>query len=156
MLPAAASNTPLGFVNALFPATSASCVTGLIVVDTAKDLTLFGQIVVLALIQIGGIGILTFSTVFLLIAGRKTGLAGRYSLQDTFTNSGESSVITLVLRVVRLTLAIEVAGALLLFLGFVRKAAASHALYLSVFHAISASVERGETIARENGLQLIE
>lgn len=142
-LPASTTKNTLGFIDALFTATSASCVTGLIVVDTGKDLALFGQIVVLALIQIGGIGIITFSTVFLLMAGRKIGLASRNSLQDTFTHCGETTVVNLVLRIVKVTFIIETIGAMLLFLNFVGENTVSHALYLAVFHAVSAFCNAG-------------
>ena len=69
MLPGASTKHRLGLLDALFTATSASCVTGLTVVDTGKDLSLVGQTIVVILIQVGGIGIITFSSVFLLLAG---------------------------------------------------------------------------------------
>lgn len=80
MLPEASTQRPLSFVDALFAAISACCLAGLIVVDTSKDLTRCGQLVVLGLIQARALGIFTLSTVFLLLAGR---MAGRFIVQGT-------------------------------------------------------------------------
>jgi trk system potassium uptake protein TrkH len=143
MLPEASAQRPLSFVDALFTATSACCVTGLIVVDTSKDLTMCGQLVVLGLIQAGGLGILTLSTVFLLLAGRRLSLAGRFVVQDTFTQSGDRRLSSLVLDVVRFTLVIEGIGVVLLFFAFMQGRAAGEALYLSIFHSISAFCNAG-------------
>ena len=71
MFPQASTDRGLGLVNALFTSTSATCVTGLTVVDTGQALTLFGQLVILILVQVGGLGIMTISTFFLLMAGRR-------------------------------------------------------------------------------------
>ncbi len=143
MLPPASSQRPLAFVDALFTATSASCVTGLIVVDTGKDLATFGQLVVLALIQIGGLGILTLSTVFILFAGGRVSLAGRFTVHDTFTHSGERSLSDLLFEVVRFTVFIETLGAFLLFLRFSQDRGIGEALYLSIFHSVSAFCNAG-------------
>lgn len=143
LLPVASSGRPLGFVDALFTATSASCVTGLTVIDTGRHLSIFGQFVVLMLIQAGGLGILTLSTVFLLVAGRRVSIAGRLTVRDTFTHSGERSIKGLLFQVVKFTFLIESLGALLLFVRFCRETSTVHALYLSVFHAISAFCNAG-------------
>lgn len=91
MSPAAVTGKSLGFVDALFTSTSASCVTGLAVADTANDLTLYGQLVILFLIQAGGLGIMTISTIFIMAAGKRPSLTGRVAIQDTFTHTGEQS-----------------------------------------------------------------
>lgn len=143
MLPAASTLGNLKFVDALFTAVSASCVTGLVVVDTGKALSTFGQLVVLGLIQIGGLGIMTLSTLFLMLGGRRPSLAGRMVIQDSFTHSGERSVGDIVRDVVLFTLIIEGIGALLIFLRFFPGRPAGEALYASVFHAISAFCNAG-------------
>ncbi len=143
MLPAASAEKPLSFVDALFTSTSASCVTGLVVVDTGKDLAIFGQLVVLSLIQIGGLGILTLSTVLLLVVGRRPTLVGRFTVQDTFTHSGDRRLSSFVLNIVRFTLLIEGIGAIFLFFRFIPGRTAAEAVYLSVFHAVSAFCNAG-------------
>lgn len=143
MLPAASTTGRLGFTDALFTAVSASCVTGLVVVDTGSALSTFGQLVVLGLIQVGGLGIMTMSTLFLLLGGRRPILAGRMLIQDTFTGSGERSARDITMSVVQFTLVIEGIGALLIFLRFLPGRTAGEALYFSVFHAISAFCNAG-------------
>ena len=111
MLPAAATSRKLGFVDALFTAVSASCVTGLVVVDTGTALSRFGQLVILGLIQAGGLGIMTMSTLFLLIGGRRPSLVGRMVIQDAFTGGGERRVPDIIRDVFLFTLVIEGIGA---------------------------------------------
>ena len=82
----------LAGIDALFTATSAMCVTGLIVVDTGSAFSAFGQTVIIALIQIGGLGIMTFSTFILLAMGRKIGITGQYMIKDTFSESGSVKI----------------------------------------------------------------
>ncbi|MGD8798332.1 MAG: potassium transporter TrkG, partial [Desulfobacterales bacterium] len=143
MLPAASTIGRLKFVDALFTAVSASCVTGLVVLDTGRALSTFGQLVVLGLIQVGGLGIMTMSTLFLLLGGRRPSLAGRMLIQDTFTRSGEKSARAITWSVVQFTLAIEGIGALLIFLRFLPRMTAGEALYCSAFHAVSAFCNAG-------------
>ncbi|MCJ7830140.1 MAG: TrkH family potassium uptake protein, partial [Desulfobacterales bacterium] len=143
MLPAASTTQALAFVDALFTATSASCVTGLVVVDTGQALSRFGQIVVLTLIQIGGLGIMTISTLFLLIAGRRPSLAERMVITDTFTHSGERNIRSLLRDVIIFTFAIEAIGGALLFAGFFPGRDPTDALYLALFHSISAFCNAG-------------
>ena len=160
MLPEASrTDKSIGVVNALFTATSAACVTGLIVLDTGKDLSLYGQAVVLFLIQVGGLGIITMSTVFILLAGRRPGSVSRTVLQDTFTHGRERRLSNLILDILRFTFIIEGVGALLLFIGFLPGKTYGEALYLAVFHAISAFCNAGFSIFsdsligfRQNGL----
>jgi trk/ktr system potassium uptake protein len=143
ILPASSTVGHLGFVDALFTAVSASCVTGLVVVDTGSALSTFGQIVILGLIQVGGLGIMTMSTLFLLLGGRRPSLAGRMLIQDTFTGSGERSVSDIIRNVVQFTLVIEGIGAILIFWRFLPGRTAGEALYFSVFHAVSAFCNAG-------------
>jgi len=85
--PFSASKGPLRFVDALFTSTSAVCVTGLVVINTGKDLSMMGQGITLLLIQIGGLGIITFSTVFFVLMGRGISFKGREIVQTTFLHT---------------------------------------------------------------------
>jgi len=141
-LPIAAEPT-LPLLDALFTATSAQCVTGLIVVDTATRLTLFGQTVVLALIQIGGIGITTFSVYLFVYLRSGVGLRDRWILHETLLHTPVRSLHELVRDVIHITLVIEGIGAALLALVFVPRFGWLEGLYQAVFHSISAFCNAG-------------
>ncbi len=143
MLPSATTNDRLGFVNALFTSTSAACVTGLVVVDTGLALSTFGQFVVLVLIQVGGLGIMTLSTLFLLAAGRRPSLSGRLVIKDAFTQSGDRSFRSVLHDVALFTCIFEGIGMLLMFLRFLPDGNVIQALYLSLFHSVSAFCNAG-------------
>ncbi|MCG6911947.1 MAG: TrkH family potassium uptake protein [Deltaproteobacteria bacterium] len=143
MLPAASTATPIGFVNALFTATSATCVTGLVVLDTGRELTRFGQVVILAMIQVGGLGIMTISTLLLMVAGKRPSMIGRVVISDTLTHSGDRSVGSLLKDVALFTLVIESLGALVMFIQFLPGRTKGEAVYLSIFHSISAFCNAG-------------
>ena len=144
LLPASSRQGSISLVDALFTATSASCVTGLIVVDTGTYFTPFGQTVILVLLQIGGLGIMTLSTLFLLLAGRRLSLAGRSAVQDTFTHSGNRDPIQTVRQVLGFTLFMEGIGTILLFFGFYpASAGAAEALWQALFHSVSAFCNAG-------------
>ena len=143
MLPAAATGRSLAFVDALFTSVSASCVTGLVVVDTGTAFSRFGQLVILCLIQAGGLGIMTMSTLFLLLGGRRPSLVGRTVIQDAFTGGGERSVPDIIRDVLLFTAVIEGIGAALLFLRFLPGRTVGQAVYYSVFHAVSAFCNAG-------------
>lgn len=141
--PWAAHGEPLSFLDALFTATSAQCVTGLIVVETGTKLTLFGQCVVLTLIQIGGLGIMTFS-VYLFIY-LKVGMSsrGRWIIHETLMHTPVSSWRELIRGIFLMTLVIEAAGAVLLSFAFVPVLGFWKGLYSAVFHSISAFCNAG-------------
>jgi trk system potassium uptake protein len=143
MLPEASTGRGIGFVNALFTATSASCVTGLVVVDTGSAFSPFGQVVLLILIQIGGLGIMTMSTLLLMIAGKRASLTGHIVIQDTLTHGGERSIYALLRDVALFTFVIEGIGIVLMFIHFVQDRGAVQALYLSLFHSVSAFCNAG-------------
>ncbi len=158
-LPVAAHGEPLSLLDALFTATSAQCVTGLIVVDTATRLTLFGQLVVLALMQIGGLGITTFSVYLFFYLGRGVGIRDRWLLQETLLHSPVESVGGLVRAVILLTLLIEGLGTAVLAFAFVPEMGWAKGLYFSFFHAVSAFCNAGFSLFsdslvgyRNNGL----
>lgn len=143
MLPAAAAGDRLGFVDALFTATSASCVTGLIVVDTGSAFTLFGQLVILALIQVGGLGIMTLSTLFVMMAGRRPSLTGRMAIQDAFTHSQDWTPGEILWDVLRFVMVAETIGVAILFLCFLPDYPPLQAFYTALFHSVSAFCNAG-------------
>ncbi len=137
-LPISAARDPLTLLDALFTATSAVCVTGLIVVDTPNDLTVFGQLVVLALIQLGGLGYMAITTVVGVALGRQLSLHERLTLQEALNVQTMEGLARFVLTVLKLTLAFELTGALILTARWVADYGIGQAAYYGVFHAISA------------------
>lgn len=133
----------IDFIDALFTSTSAVCVTGLVVVDTGTAFTLPGQLVVLALIQLGGLGIMTFSVFFYTLVGRGVSLRDELAVRETFSHQSAQDVAALVRVVVVWTLIIEAAGAFGLFCFWIWDHSAGRAAYLSVFHAVSAFCNAG-------------
>ena len=132
----------LPLVDAVFTATSATCVTGLTVVDTGSTFTLFGKITLLLLIQIGGLGVMTFSTFFLTMVGRRLSLKGKMVVQDALNYYEVSSLPELIHYILIFTFALEFAGAALLSLPFCRREGVQ-GIYYACFHAISAFCNAG-------------
>ena len=116
--PFSASQGSLRFVDALFTSTSAVCVTGLVVIDLGKDLTTLGQVISIFLFQIGGLGIITFSTVFFVLMGRGISFKGREIVQSTFLHTPRRDFIVILKSVLWFTFIIESIGVLLLFIRF--------------------------------------
>ncbi len=132
----------LSLVNALFTATSATCVTGLIVVDTGRVFTLFGQLVILALIQVGGLGVMTLSTFFLTMVGRRLSLRGKMVVQDALNYYEMSSLLELVRYILIFTLILEALGTVFLSLSFYPREG-MRGIYVAFFHSISAFCNAG-------------
>jgi trk system potassium uptake protein len=135
-----AAGTAPDVLTALFTATSAVCVTGLVVVDTATFWSPFGQTVILALIQIGGFGFMTGSTLLLfLLVGRRTALSNRLLAQATTDTPKLGDVASLIRRVGAFTIVVEAVGALVLGIAFLARGEQPlHAAISGVFHSISA------------------
>ena len=150
MLSSATNSSSLGFVDALFTSTSATCVTGLVVVDTGKVFSSFGQLVILVLIQTGGLGIMTMSTLFILMAGRRPSLAGQIVIKDTFTQGRDRSVLSILRDVLLFTFAIEGIGTALMFFRFFQGTNVMEALYISAFHSISSFCNAGFSLFSES------
>lgn len=131
------------FLSALFTATSATCVTGLAVVDTYQHWTLFGQLVILLMIQVGGLGFVTIGITILLMMGKRIGLADRGLLRDSVNTLELGGVVRLAKLIVRGTLLIEGAGAVLLSLRFIPEFGFSEGIYYGVFHSVSAFCNAG-------------
>lgn len=131
------------FVDALFTATSATCVTGLAVQDTAVYFTRYGQLVILSLIQVGGLGIMTLSGSAAILLGRRLGVRSRSLLAESMELGDVDALRQLMVTIVKSTILIELGGALLLFLRFLPGRPAGTAAYVAVFHAISAFCNAG-------------
>ncbi|MBD2845375.1 Ktr system potassium transporter B [Paenibacillus sp. IB182496] len=135
---AAASGRPIAFVDAVFTAASAVSVTGLVVLDTGSDFTLFGQLVILFLIQLGGLGFMTYGVVIAVLVGRRIGLKDRLLLQQSTGALSTQGVVRLSLAIAFIALLIESAGALVLTLRWSGEMGLGQAAYYGAFHAISA------------------
>ena len=126
------------FIDALFTSTSAVCVTGLIAIDTADHFTAFGQGVVAALIQIGGLGVTSVGVGLIIAAGRRVSIRSRLLVKEALNVDSYSGIVRLVKSVLIMTVCFEVTGAVLSFLVFSRDYEPVHALGISIFHSIAA------------------
>jgi trk system potassium uptake protein TrkH len=149
-LPVAAAREPHTVVDALFTATSAVCVTGLIVVDTPNDLTVFGQLVVLGLIQLGGLGYMAVTTVVGLALGRQLSVHERLTLQEALNVQTMEGLARFVLTVLKLTLAFELTGAAILTARWAGDYGLGRAAYYGLFHSISAFNNAGFSLFSDN------
>lgn len=143
ILPGLYAGAPLGWTDALFTATSAVCVTGLIVVDTANYFTTWGQAYVLLLIQLGGLGILSFTTLIIVVLGRRLSLRHEALAGGAVGAAGYVNARQLTWTVVRFTLGAECVGALLLYLCWGPQLGWSTAVWPSLFHTVSAFCNAG-------------
>ncbi|MFY3792705.1 TrkH family potassium uptake protein [Ureibacillus sp. MALMAid1270] len=127
----------LPFLDALFTATSATCVTGLVVVDTGDTFSMFGEIVILSLIQIGGLGFMTFATFLFTLLGKKISLKERIVLKEAFNATSTADIVKLVKRILIFTVIAESIGGIILSIRFSFDMPTSQAIYFGFFHAIS-------------------
>lgn len=133
-----AQTTPITWSDAIFTSTSAVTVTGLGVIDTGADLTIFGQMVVAFLIQMGGLGLMTFAVLILAALGLPVGITGTLYLREDLKQASAHQLSKLVLTIVKVVIFCEVVGALLLALVFVPEYGFWLGIWQSVFHSISA------------------
>ena len=140
---ASRSGQSIGFLSALFTATSASCVTGLVVADTATQWTLFGQIVVLILIQIGGLGFISIGVFFSIILRRKIGLRERGLMMESTNALQLGGIVKFARRIVAGTAIVEGVGALLLMIRFIPEFGVLKGIWYGIFHSVSAFCNGG-------------
>ena len=139
VLPVAhAPDEDIGLLDALFTATSAVCVTGLVTVDTGSDYSRFGQVVIMLLFQLGGLGLLTLGTFLALATGRRVGFSERMRLQAQVSALELGSVLQLVRAIVTLVVVTELVGAALLYIRFAQVEGAVDGILYALFHSISA------------------
>ena len=145
MLPSATTNG-ISFINALFTSTSAVCVTGLAVLDTSKDFTLVGQSIILVLIQLGGIGILTFTSFFAFFFRGSSSFKEGLNTKDFLAQEGLKDVFRVALNVVVFTVGIEIVGAVFMYFTITENHTITNKIFFSVFHSISAFCNAGFSI----------
>jgi len=139
VLPASSqTRLPTPIVDALFTATSAACVTGLVVYDTGSHWSFFGQVVILALIQVGGFGFMTSATFLLLLLGRRLGLRDRLLISESMGLGRLGGLVKIVMWMAIFVLVSELLGAAIFFARFVPEDPLGLAIWKSIFHAISA------------------
>jgi trk system potassium uptake protein TrkH len=147
MLPRASAGENLGFVDALFTATSATCVTGLVVKDTGSDFSLMGQAIILSLIQLGGLGIVVFGAVFALLLGQALSLRESVAMQDLLNARTVSRIGNMIAFIFAGTILIEAAGTVGLFGMWDNVPGWSGNLqerwFCSIFHSISSFCNAG-------------
>jgi len=137
-LPFSSTQNHLTFLDALFTSTSAVCVTGLACLDLGRDLTIPGQVVTIFLFQIGGLGIITFSTIFFVLMGRGISFKGRDMVQSAFLHTPQRDLLAILKSILWFTFVFESAGTLLLYIRFVEDFPPGWALYHALYNAISA------------------
>jgi trk system potassium uptake protein TrkH len=145
LLPAATvSGEKTSLLGAIFTSTSATCVTGLVLYDTGTHFTFFGQMIILLLIQIGGLGIMTISTAFAILLGQRMNLQSEQIMQNVTGESHRINMKNLITNVIFTTLAFELIGSLFLYKTFSHVFVSSNkVLYYSVFHSVSAFCNAG-------------
>ena len=149
-LPVSSTGVAIPLVDALFMATSAVCVTGLSVLDIGTGLSGFGQVVILLLIQIGGLGIMTLSSMILTMLGQRVSLNRQDGVTQTYTSTPGDRFGTLLRRIFLATLSIELLGALSLFSVEIERLPLAQAAWYSVFHSISAFCNAGMSLRMDN------
>jgi trk system potassium uptake protein len=152
MLPISAMpGKKIAWIDALFMATTSTCVTGLTTNSLVDDFSLFGQLVLLALIQIGGLGIMTLSSSVALFMGRSLGIKEQALMQDVLESSSSQELLQLIIDIIKFTLGIEIIGGIILTYGFMQEGfETSQALYLGFFHSISAFCNAGIALFNNN------
>lgn len=131
------SEEGVGFLNALFTSTSAVCVTGLVVLDTGSDFTQFGQIVIMCLIQVGGLGFMTFGVIIAVALGKRIGLKERLLIQQSTNSLSSQGVVRLSLGIFLIAFIVETLGAAILAIRWADELGMERAIYYGVFHSIS-------------------
>ncbi len=137
------------YIDALFTATSATCVTGLVVFDTYRHWTVFGQIVILSLIQVGGLGFMTMATLFSLLVRRKISFRERLLMAESLNQYSIEGIVRLTKKILFVTLIFESIGAVILSIKFSSEFGIADGIYKGIFHAISSFCNAGFDIMGE-------
>ncbi|MFS0820276.1 TrkH family potassium uptake protein [Bacillus sp. 1P02SD] len=145
-----ATTTSISWIDALFTVTSAMTVTGLVVVDTPVAFTTFGEIVIVCLIQLGGLGIMSFAVLFYMMLGKKIGLKERIVIQQSLNQTSIGGVIKLVKNLFIFSISIEFVGLLILAIKWVPEYGWQKGIYYSFFHSISAFNNAGFALWSDN------
>ena len=140
---ASANGERIGFLNAFFTSTSASCVTGLIVANTATQWTVFGKVVIIILIQIGGLGTMVFISLIAMALNKRIGISERRIIKEQTNADTSKGIIRLVIYIIKFSLAVEFIGAILLSTKFIPDFGLERGILFSLFHSISAFCNAG-------------
>jgi len=135
---ASAPGKSLRWIDALFTSTSAVCVTGLIVLDTPSDFSLFGQLTILLLIQIGGLGYTTAATTLFLFLGKRISIRERLVMKEALNALSTEGILRLTKWIIIITVVVELVGAMILSFRFMQQYEPLKSVYLGIFHSISA------------------
>lgn len=149
---ASASGTSVSYIDALFTATTSLCVTGLVTVPTYCTWSLFGKVVIMILIQLGGLGVITLSTILAIVLGKRISLHTRKLVQDSYNLEHMSGMVKVVIKVVEGTFLVEGLGALCYSFQFVPEFGLVKGIWYSVFHAVSAFCNAGIDIIGPDSL----
>lgn len=144
------NNKPIEYIDALFVSTTSVCVTGLTPVVIAEQFTVFGQVVIMCLIQIGGLGLMSFLVLLLVAIGKKINLSNRLILKETLNLDNFNGLVNLLIRIFKYTFIFELIGAILLATAFIPEFGAGKGIFYSVFHSISAFCNAGIDILGDN------
>jgi len=144
---------PIAFMDALFTATTATCVTGLVTVVPAEQFTMIGKIVLLLLIQIGGLGVIACATVFVVIMGRRLSVKNRIWLKENYSMSGPGGTVAMLLYVIKGSLFVEGLGAIGYAFQFIPEFGLLRGIWYSIFHSISAFCNAGIDILGADSLK---
>ena len=145
----------IGLIDTIFTATSAVCVTGLTVINVAQDLSTLGQGFMLALIQLGGLGLMTFTAFFSLILGRDLSLRGELVLRDTLDVQTVGRITSLVIGILTITIIAEGIGTILLFVSWPTDLpSTAHGIFGSLFHSVSAFSNAGFSLLPTNDFSI--
>ena len=147
-----ATGKPIAYIDALFTATTSVCVTGLVTVPTVSTWSTFGHIVILILIQIGGLGIITVISGFLIILNQRIGIGERILIQDAFNLNTMSGMVKFIKKVLIGTVLVEGIGAFFYLFVFIPEFGISRGIWISVFNSVSAFCNAGIDIIAEDSL----
>lgn len=142
----------IGLLDAFFTATSAVCVTGLAVVNTLNHWTVFGKVVIIVLIQVGGLGFMTIVTLILILARKKITLKERILIQESLNQNSMEGMVRLVVNIIKGTILLETVGAILLAFCFIPSYGVEKGILYGIFHSISAFCNAGFDILGESSL----
>lgn len=142
-LPISAEGKSVKLIDAFFTATSAVCVTGLTVVNTARTYSTFGELVILVLIQLGGLGVMIFSTLFFMAIGERLSVSHRLTIREIFAGDSDAGLSSILRATLLLTATVEAVGTIVLFFPFSARMAPGKALYYALFHSISGFCNAG-------------
>lgn len=146
------NNYPIKTIDSIFVATSAVCVTGLTTIIPAEQFTIIGQAVLLALIQIGGIGLMTLISIVLIMIGKKLNLSDKIIIRESLSQNSFQGLVTLIKRICLYTVIIEVIGAAILSIRFIPDFGIAQGIWKSFFHSISAFCNAGFDILGNNSI----